>query len=118
MDFDSIPVLDLVISLLLLTTITITYITPQTLSNKQETFQNYYRYFKLQQKILHNENLFQCKNVTLDEIIKSLDVQYPIKIINSSSYIKIIIKGNEKDAQIPVIFISCGDINVKIYGTT
>ncbi len=115
MNIDSIPVLDLIISLLLLTTITITYITPQTLSNKQEVFQNYYRYFTLQQKILHNEKLFQCKNTTLYEILKLLDTQYSIKIINNNN-IEIIIKSNEKHARVPIIFISCGDMNVKIYG--
>ncbi|MGB9728499.1 MAG: hypothetical protein ACP5GU_01320 [Thermoprotei archaeon] len=118
MNIDSIPILDLIISLLLLTTITITYITPQTLSNKQEVFQNYYKYFILQQKILHNEKLFQCKNITLNEILKLLDMQYPIKIINSNDHIEIIIKSNEKHVQIPVISISCGDINVEIYGNT
>lgn len=120
MNFDSIPVLDLMIALLLLTTITITYMTPYALSGKQEAFQKYYKNFILQQKILHEQDIFQCRNITLNKIIKSLDTQYPIKIINNNRHIEIIIQNNENHdkMQFPIIFIECGDIDVKIYENT
>lgn len=108
---DSIPVLDLIIAFLLISMLTVTYSMPQELSTKRVLFQKYYEQFIFQQTLL-NSNASYCINSN----VTSLGERYLIKIVNNAS-LKITPddSGTNTNSRLPVLFLSCGDMNVKIY---
>jgi hypothetical protein len=109
---DSIPVLDLIIAFLLISMLTVTYSAPQELSTKHAVFQKYYEQFIFRQTFL-SSNASYCMNSSTI----SLGEKYLIKIVNGTFEKIGITLSNETNADLkmPVLFLSCGDTNVKIY---
>lgn len=108
---DSVPVLDLIIAFLLISMITVTYSVPQELSTKHALFQKYYEEFIFQQTVL-NSNVSYCTNSNMTLLGK----EYLIKIVNNTS-LKTAPNDDETNENpgLPILFLSCGDVNVKIY---
>lgn len=107
---DSVPVLDLIIAFLLISMITVTYSAPQELSTKHALFQKYYEEFIFQQTVL-NSNVSYCtdSNMTL------LGKEYLIKIVDNTSLKIAPTDETNESPGLPILFLSCGDVNVKIY---
>ncbi len=110
---DSIPILDLIVAFLLVSMITVTYSVSYELPTKYATFQKYYEQVTFRIHFL-NMNTNYCRNVYN---MSFLNVYHSLKIINNTDekYVKIILNYNDAYSESPILFLSCGDINVKIY---